>query len=145
MAGRGGRVFIGRFMKGQTSGEFIACKDMPGIEHEDFGGDTFIVGAPSAKDLSYAERGLRRIGEVLEQGDYDMVVMDEINDALMLGLVTLDAVIDTIAKRPEHTELIMTGRGAPEGLIAVSDLVTEMRAIKHYYDGGVMARLGIEY
>jgi cob(I)alamin adenosyltransferase len=63
----------------------------------------------------------------------------------MFGLVTPDEVADTIAKRPEHTELIMTGRGAPEELIAMADLVTEMRAIKHYFDGGAPARPGIEY
>jgi cob(I)alamin adenosyltransferase len=74
-----------------------------------------------------------------------MVVMDEINDALMFGLLTPEAVREVAAKRPEHTELILTGRGAPDVLIEMADLVTEMRAIKHYFDKGVMARQGIEY
>jgi cob(I)alamin adenosyltransferase len=145
MAGHGGRVFIGRFMKGLTSGEFDFCETMPGIEHEDFGSDEFIVGTPSDRDISGAERGLARIGEALESGEYDMVVMDEINDALLFGLVTLPAVLETVRRRPERTELILTGRGAPKQLIEAADLVTEMRAVKHYFDNGVMARPGIEY
>jgi cob(I)alamin adenosyltransferase len=145
MAGRGGRVFIGRFMKGLTSGEFDSCEHIPGIEHEDFGSDEFIVGTPSDRDISGAQRGLQRVGEALESGEYDMVVMDEINDALLFGLVTLPAVLETVRRRPEHTELILTGRGAPKELIEAADLVTEMRAVKHYFDDGVMARPGIEY
>jgi cob(I)alamin adenosyltransferase len=145
MAGRGGRVFIGRFMKGLTSGEILACECLPGIEHEDFGSGEYIVGVPSERDIAEAKRGLRRVREIFEQGDYDMVVMDEINCALRSGLVTPDEVADIIAKRPEHTELIMTGRDAPEELIAMADLVTEMRAVKHYFDAGVPARPGIEY
>jgi cob(I)alamin adenosyltransferase len=145
MAGRGGRVFVGRFMKGLSSGEFMSCERIPGIEYEDFGSEEYIIGEPSNSDFSGAERGLWRVGEALESGEYDMVVMDEINDALLFGLLTLDAVLDTIAKRPERTELIMTGRGAPKELTDIADLVTEMRAVKHYFDNGVMARPGIEY
>jgi cob(I)alamin adenosyltransferase len=145
MAGRGGRVFIGRFMKGLTSGEFIFCENVDGIEHEDFGSDEYIVGTPSDKDLSNAERGLSRVCEALESGDYDMVIMDEINDALLFGLLEIDDVLNAVAKRSNKTELIMTGRGAPEELIAIADLVTEMRAIKHYFESGVIARPGVEY
>ncbi|MDR1042780.1 MAG: cob(I)yrinic acid a,c-diamide adenosyltransferase [Clostridiales Family XIII bacterium] len=145
MAGRGGRVFIGRFMKGLTSGEFISCDAIPGIEYEDFGSKEYIVGTPSSRDFSSAEHGLWRVGEVLESNEYDMVVMDEVNDALLFGLLTLDAVLETVAKRREHTELIMTGRGAPKELMDKADLVTEMRAVKHYFEKGIMARPGVEY
>jgi cob(I)alamin adenosyltransferase len=145
MAGRGGRVFIGRFMKGLTSGEIMSCDNIPGIEYEDFGSGEYIVGEPSGRDFSTAERGLQRVGEALESNEYDMVVMDEVNDALLFGLLTLDAVLETVAKRPECTELIMTGRGAPKKLMDRADLVTEMRAVKHYFDKGVMARPGVEY
>jgi cob(I)alamin adenosyltransferase len=145
MAGRGGRVFIGRFMKGLTSGEFMSCNAIPGIEYEDFGSEEYIVGTPSDRDFSSAEHGLRRVGDALESNEYDMVVMDEVNDALLFGLLTLDDVMEVVAKRPEHTELIITGRGAPKRLIDMADLVTEMRAVKHYFDEGVMARPGVEY
>jgi cob(I)alamin adenosyltransferase len=145
MAGRGGRVFVGRFMKGLTSGEFISCDNIPGIEYEDFGSEEYIVGTPSGRDFSGAEHGLLRVSEVLESNKYDMVVMDEVNDALLFGLLTLDAVLEVVAKRPVHTELIITGRGAPKKLMDMADLVTEMRAVKHYFDEGVMARPGVEY
>jgi cob(I)alamin adenosyltransferase len=145
MAGRGGRVFIGRFMKGLTSGEFMSCDTIPGIEYEDFGSEEYIIGTPSDRDVSCAEHGLRRVGDALESNEYDMVVMDEANDALLFGLLTLDDVVEVVAKRPGHTELIITGRGAPKKLIDMADLVTEMRAVKHYFDKGVMARPGVEY
>jgi cob(I)alamin adenosyltransferase len=145
MAGRGGRVFIGRFMKGLESGEIIACGNIPGIDCEDFGTGKYIVGTPSAEDFAEAERGLSRVCEALASGEYDMVVMDEINTTLRFGLVTLDSVTDVISKRPGHTELIMTGRDAPQELMDAADLVTEMRVVKHYFDDGVPARLGVEY
>jgi cob(I)alamin adenosyltransferase len=145
MAGRGGRVFVGRFMKGLTSGEFLYSDNIPGIEYEDFGSEEYIVGTPSDRDFSCAEHGLRRVSETLESGEYDMVVMDEVNDALLFGLLTLDAVLEVVAKRPVRTELIMTGRGAPKRLMDIADLVTEMRSVKHYFDKGVMARPGVEY
>ncbi len=83
--------------------------------------------------------------QILESGDYDMVILDEINNAIRLGTLTMDNVYDILDLKPEHTELIFTGRGAPAKLIEKADLVTEMRLIKHYFNKGVNARRGIEY
>ena len=77
-------------------------------------------------------------------GEYDMVVLDEINCAMFFGLLSIDDVLDLIRNKPSHTELILTGRCAPDEIIAAADLVTEMREIKHYYTKGVEARRGIE-
>jgi cob(I)alamin adenosyltransferase len=73
-----------------------------------------------------------------------VVVLDELNIALKLGLIPLDRVIDALDARPDHQHVVVTGRGAPPGLIEIADTVTEMRPIKHAFDAGVMAQKGIE-
>ena len=78
-------------------------------------------------------------------GNYHMVVLDEINVAMSLGFLDKNDVLDMIDKKPEHIELILTGRDVPEEIIEKADLVTEMKLKKHYFDKGVMARRGIEY
>ena len=77
-------------------------------------------------------------------GDYDIVVLDEINVTVWFGLLTVEEVMALLSERPAHVELILTGRRAPDELIKRADLVTEMREIKHYYQQGVVARKGIE-
>ena len=92
-----------------------------------------------------AAAGLERLLEALESGAYDVVIADEINCALMCGLLTEADLARIIDARPASTELVFTGRGASPAILARADLVTEMRAVKHYYaDKGLPARKGIE-
>ncbi len=74
-----------------------------------------------------------------------MVVLDEINVVLHYDFVARDEILDLLRKRPEHTEIVLTGRYAPQWLTDAADLVTEMAEIKHPARGGVKARKGIEY
>jgi len=78
-------------------------------------------------------------------GDYDLVVLDELITAVFFDLIPADDVLAMMAAKPAAVELVMTGRRAPDELVAAADLVTEMRPLKHYYDAGVAARPGIEY
>ena len=78
-------------------------------------------------------KGMARAQEVVTSGEYDLVILDEINVALHFGLVTWAQVEDLIKYKGEHVELVLTGRGAPPELIERADLVTEMKEIKHYY------------
>jgi len=78
-------------------------------------------------------------------GDYDLVVLDELITAVFFELIPVDDVLAMMAAKPPAVELVMTGRRAPEELVAAADLVTEMRPLKHYYDAGVAARPGIEF
>ena len=78
-------------------------------------------------------------------GKYDIVVLDEVNVAVALGLLALEEVLLLLDDKPERVELILTGRDAPAELIDRADLVTEMRAAKHYHESGLEARKGIEY
>jgi cob(I)alamin adenosyltransferase len=82
---------------------------------------------------------------VLTGGEYDLVIVDEINYCLHRGLIDLDRAVSLVGKRPENVELVFTGRYAPEELIALAGVVTEMRKIKHHFDQGVEARRGIEF
>jgi cob(I)alamin adenosyltransferase len=77
-------------------------------------------------------------------GEYDMVVLDEINVAVDLGLVQKEAVLRLMDERPLNVELILTGRHAAKEIIDRADLVTEMVEIKHYYQKGIQSRTGIE-
>ncbi len=83
--------------------------------------------------------------EKLLSGEYEMVILDEITYAINYGWIPLDDVVETIRARAPKTNVILTGRNAPEGLIEVADTVTEMRKIKHAYDLGIRAKKGIEY
>jgi cob(I)alamin adenosyltransferase len=81
----------------------------------------------------------------LSGGDYELVVLDEITYPLTWGWLDLDEVLDVIRSRPEHVNVVATGRDAPAGLIDIADTVTEMRKLKHVYDRGVNARRGIDF
>jgi cob(I)alamin adenosyltransferase len=75
-----------------------------------------------------------------------LVLLDEVNVALKLGYISLESVLEGINQRPPHTHVVLTGRGAPEGLIARADLVTEMALVKHpFREQGVKAQQGIEF
>lgn len=144
-AGHGMRTFIGQFMKGQDYGELAALRDHPLITIEQFGKPSFIhVCRATPEDIALAQRGLERAHEVLTGGEYDIVVLDEIDVAVFFELISEDDVLTLIEARPPHVELIITGRRAPQAVIDRADLVTEMREVKHYYQQGVIARKGIE-
>jgi cob(I)alamin adenosyltransferase len=140
----GKKVFFGQFMKGQDYSELKAPELLPGFIMEQFGGDSFLDGKPSEKDFADARKGFERMKTILASTAYDILVFDEINTTLYFNLLPLAEVVDLLATKPKATEIILTGRYAPEEIIALADLVTEMKEIKHYYNKGVDARIGIE-
>jgi len=144
--GSGLRIFMGQFMKGQSYGELsTAGRFGDQFRIEQFGKPTFVhVDRATEEDIELAQKGLRRIREVVMSGEYDIVILDEINVAIYFGLVSVEEVLDVLNKKPAHVEIVCTGRNAPEALIERADLVTEMREIKHYYRQGIPARKGIE-
>ena len=140
----GNKVFFGQFMKGQDYSELKACELLDGLTMEQFGGACFINGQPSEKDMTDAHKGLERMKAVLASGKYDVVVFDEINTTLFFKLVPGEEGLAILDLKPEKTEVILTGRYAPQEIIDRADLVTEMKEIKHYYNAGVDSRVGIE-
>lgn len=140
----GKKVFIGQFVKGMKYSELDAVKVFDGLKIKQYGRGCFIYSAPTEDDVKMAKEGLMECAEVLKSGKYDVVVLDEVNIALYFKLFTSDEVIKMVKERAENVEVILTGRYAPQDIIDMADLVTEMKEIKHYYQKGVEAREGIE-
>ena len=88
---------------------------------------------PPKEDVELAEEALGLAEKVVKSGEYDVVILDEINVALHLKLISLERVLELIKSKPEHVELVLTGRYAPKEIIDAADLVTEMREVKHPY------------
>ncbi len=99
----------------------------------------------SPHDKAEAEKGLVMACRLLNGKQYDLVVLDEINSAVSLGMLGEEAVLEVLKAKPPETELVLTGRHAPESFIELADLVSEIKDVKHYFDEGVAARRGIDY
>lgn len=144
--GRGLKVFMLQFLKGEDTGEIHSGRlfgDNLVIEQTGLGG--FIRrGKIDPADALRAKKALGAAKEILSRGEYDLVILDEINVALYFELISLHEVLQVVQARAPHVEVVLTGRYAPPELIEMADLVTEMKSIKHYYHAGVPAREGIE-
>ncbi|MCK4933737.1 cob(I)yrinic acid a,c-diamide adenosyltransferase [Candidatus Bathyarchaeota archaeon] len=145
--GRGLKVYIIQFIKGGFDyGELYAIKKLPNLKLEAFGHGRFITEKPPREDdIRSAKKALDLARDIIESGEYDIVILDEINVALALELIKVQDVVDLAKGKPEHVELILTGRNVPQKIIDVADLVTEMREVKHPFKQGVPPRKGIEY
>jgi len=139
------RVYIGQFMKGQKYGELNTLEKL-GVPVERFGTENCIIGPADVKEIDRlkAREGYERVEEILTGGKFDLVILDEICVSTYFKLITPEEILHLMDIKPDNTELILTGRYAPEEVIEAADLVTEMKEIKHYYNSGVMARDGIE-
>lgn len=144
--GAGMKVFIGQFVKGKSYNENVAiARHLKNITVKQYGLGCFIVNTPTDDDIKAAGKGLDEMRKIIQKGKYDMVIMDEVNIALYYKLIDIKDLLEIIKTKPEHVELVLTGRYAPQELIDKADLVTEMKEIKHYYSKGIEARKGIEY
>jgi cob(I)alamin adenosyltransferase len=144
-AGAGLRVYIGQFIKGGASCEFKIIKKIPNIKIERYTRGCFIKVKPKKRDIDSATKGLTRAGQIITRGNYDIVILDEINVALHLGLLKINQVVNILKSAPKDIELVLTGRRAHHKIIKLADLVSEIKAIKHYYNKGLRARKGIEF
>lgn len=144
-AGAGLKVFIAQFIK---LGEYSEIKALERfndlITVEQFGSGRFIKGKPSVSDIESARKGLEKIKAVLASGQHNVVIMEEANVAARLGLLAVEDIVEIMVEKPRDVELVITGRDADSRIIEKADLVTEMKEIKHYFQKGVKARIGIE-
>lgn len=144
-AGAGLQVYIGQFIKNADYSELNLLRRLADvITIEQYGRGCFLLVEPEQEDIDAARRGLTALGQALVGGHYDVVIADEINVAVALKLISAGDVLALIAGKPPGVELVLTGRGAPASVLERADLVTEMRAVKHYFDQGISARKGIE-
>lgn len=144
--GAGKKVYFAQFVKGEIYSEIDAInRYIPEITVKQYGRGCFIVDEPTSEDIQAAKEGLEEVGAVIRSGKYDVVVLDEATIALHYKLFSVEELIAVLQEKREETEIAITGRYAPEELIEIADLVTEMKEIKHYYTKGISARKGIEY
>jgi cob(I)alamin adenosyltransferase len=147
--GQGMRVLMLQFLKGSWHyGELDAVKAF---------GDRFIlkqmgrgfvkvgVEKPDPEDVRLVEEAWAEAEKAIHSGDWDLVVLDEINYAISYGMLDPDRVVDALKKKPEMVHVILTGRNAHPTIVELADTVTEMRQVKHAYEKGVTAQRGIEY
>lgn len=146
--GNGRRVAFIYFDKGGENYNERKVLDQLGIKYYSFGRDRR---SPDGgfdfslreEDVMMARQSLAKLKEI--ENDYDLIVLDEVLNAIRLKMMTEDDLIRYLENKPAQLELVLTGRGLPGALRERADLVTEMKLEKHYFDQGLGAREGIEY
>lgn len=148
--GHGHRVGMIQFIKGEWYyGELTSSKRLE-PEFEMIAAGKGFVGImdddhPLEDHQQAAKQALAIARERLTSGAYDVLILDEINYAVKLNLLSEQDILDLIASRPQKTSLVLTGNYAPDKVIQAADLVTEMREIKHPYQSGIKAKKGIDF
>jgi cob(I)alamin adenosyltransferase len=144
--GRGLKVCVFQFIKGGGRyGEHLAADNLaPLLTIIQTGRPGWVNTKDITEDRQVAQEAYIQAEKLLTSGEYDLFICDEINGAVGFGLLDVDQVLELIRRKPEKTELVLTGRNADDRVMEAADLVTEMREIKHYYKAGVPARTGIE-
>ncbi len=145
--GHGFKVYMIQFMKGDTKyGEIEAIKNNPKFEVKQFGTKDLIE-KPREIDLEEGRKAIEFAKKILVSNQYNIVILDEIGVAIEMGVINIEDALNLIKKKPEKTELILTGGQMVHPKLAeIADLVTEMKQVKHYYSNkGIIARFGIEY
>jgi len=165
--GHGYKVRMIQFMKGTSyTGEVQAARRLaPDFEIFQFGrdckyaermrsgeavcdgcGQCFVtLGNPELRDIRYARQAYDLAVRTLDEAQADLVILDEISNALYYELLDAEDAANLIARRPPGVELVLTGRNMPPAILDMADLVTEMRMVKHPFESGIPARRGIEY
>ena len=144
---RGWRVAVVQFIKSGkwNVGEEKTARDQLGVDWWTIGEGFSWESTDLTRDEAVAQAAWAHARSVIEAGEHNLVVLDEITYPMNWGWIDTAEVIAVIAGRPEAVNLVCTGRDAPAALIDVADTVTEMRKIKHVYDTGVTAKKGIDY
>lgn len=146
-AGFGLKTYIAQFMKEYPYNELNSLKHLvEWITVEQFCGDEFVYKKefPGREELEKARIGLQTARKNMLSDEYDLIILDEAIVAIYFKLIQVEDLIGFIKQKPENVEIILTGRYCPEELIAIADLVTEMKEVKHYYQRGITSRKGIE-
>ena len=148
-AGNGMRVLVLQFIKGSWDyGELHAAEKFDGdfVIRQMGRGFVKVGGAETdPEDLRLVQEAWAESVRAMQSGDWDLLVLDEINYAIGYGMLDPEVVAEELAKRPPMLHVILTGRNAHPSLIELADTVTEMRDVKHAYTRGILAQRGIEF
>lgn len=143
--GAGLHVFLGQFLKSRDYSELDALARFPDqLTVRQYGSGRFVRGHPTEADRTLAAAGFAEARDALGSGRHALVILDEINVAVHYGIVPVEDLLSLIRTKPDGVELVLTGRHAHPAVLEAADLVTEMRPVKHYFQEGVRARIGIE-
>lgn len=145
--GQGWKVLIVQFIKQIISGEVAPLKKL-GVEVYPMGlGYVGILTdqKEKAQHVQAAERALDFAKGKLQTGGYDLLILDEVNNAVHLGLLEVGEVLEFLKSKPKNVSVILTGRDAPQEFLKLADLVSEVREIKHPFSKGLQGKKGIEY
>lgn len=140
----GKRVYIAQFVKSMKYNETKITELCSNIQIEQFGRGCFITSEPQKEDIEQAQLGLEKCQDILAASTYDVVILDELTIALYFKLITIEQAVTLLQNRNPAIEVVVTGRYAPQELINIADLVTDMQEVKHYYTQGVLSRDGID-
>jgi cob(I)alamin adenosyltransferase len=148
-AGNGMRVLVLQFLKGSWHyGELDSiARFAPDFVIRQMGRGFVKVGGAETdpEDIRLVEEAWAEAREAILSGEWDLIVLDEINYAISYGMLAPETVVDTLRARPEMVHVILTGRNAHPLLVDLADTVTEMREVKHAYQKGILAQRGIEF
>ncbi len=146
--GRGFKVGVVQFMKSWITGEVLLAQKLENFELIRIDTSTKFTWEMTPEELENLKQTVRKgffeLTKLIDENKFDLLVIDEFNHLIVQNFITKDEVLQFIDAKPETMELLLTGRNAPDWLIERADLVTEMKPIKHYFDKGVDARVGIE-
>jgi len=146
--GQGLKVAMVQFIKGSWKyGELRAPEFLPGFEIQPMGRGFVDLGSarPDPEDVALAQETFVAARDKVLGGQYDMVILDEVNYAVSYGLLDVGSVLELIREKPVEVHLVLTGRDARPEVVEAADLVTEMREVKHAFRKGVKAQKGIEF
>lgn len=141
------KIAVFQFIKGYKNiGEWKFFQNQKNISFfQSINTKTPFVSKPEKKHEYSCKKLLNQVREVIEKNLYDIIILDEINNAIFYHLVEVGEVIEIVRGRPQKMTVVLTGRNAKPEIIALADLVSEIKKIKHPYDDGIPAKKGIDF
>jgi cob(I)alamin adenosyltransferase len=144
--GRGLRVAVVQFIKGKwRTGERAFADTIPGLTFLVMGDGFTWESEDLSRDRAAAQAAWAQASALIAAGEHQLVVLDELTYAFHYGFIALDDVLAALRARPNGVHVVITGRHAPEALCDLADLVTDMRSVKHPFERGQRAQVGIDY
>lgn len=146
--GRGFKVAVVQFMKTWITGEVQLAETLENFHIKRIDTSpkfTWEMNEAELEELRLEIRkGFEYVRNLVKENKYDLLVLDEINHIIIKEFVSKEEILEFIDSKPDTLEIVMTGRNAPDWLMEKADLVTEMKCIKHPFEKGIPARVGIE-
>jgi cob(I)alamin adenosyltransferase len=144
--GRGIPVAVVQFIKGKwKTGEASMAENLPHLTFLVMGRGFTWESDDISRDKEAAQKAWQKAAELIAEGRHPVVVLDELTYVINYDFVSLQEIVSVLRARPEHVHVVVTGRNAPDELIELADLVTEMKSIKHPYEKGIPAQPGIDF